>query len=303
MSVQGGEAAASTAPTDALTAGPSPTTTESSQGTAQAPTAVPVLSMAARVTIKPADFSEATASGWFAILEAQFQLAHVTIDTTRFYHTLAALPAQLVSRLQPEVLSGQSYVALKATILSLVERSKPELFESLMTPEILTGRPSVCLGNLQRTALKIGVGEDFVRHRFLQALPPTISPVLASQNTLTLSQIGTLADELVALTLGKGESCAAVYPRVATGTAPRRQMEHSPRPSRNHPEDHRSHISVRPFHENQRPRICRAHIYYGAEARSCRAWCKWPEKSRCTIQPNSRPSSPHPVQSNHQDTQ
>ena len=56
--------------------------------------------------------------------------------------------------------------------------------------------------------------------------------------------------------------------------------------------------SVTPFTENQRPKICRFHLYYADQARMCSPWCKWPNRSRnIQMQPSSRPSSPRRSQS------
>ncbi|KAF0311973.1 Lamin Dm0 [Amphibalanus amphitrite] len=49
------------------------------------------------VSVKPPAFMETAVQGWFAIMEAQFHLAKITSDTTRFYHVLAALPPTTVS--------------------------------------------------------------------------------------------------------------------------------------------------------------------------------------------------------------
>ena len=84
------------------------------------------------VSIKPPEFSESNAAGWFAILEAQFFLGKVKASSTKFFHSVAALPASVVGRISPEVLGKQSFDALKETVLSLVERSKPEIFENLI---------------------------------------------------------------------------------------------------------------------------------------------------------------------------
>ena len=168
----------------------------SAQNAGPAPVGQPTATLA-RVSIKAPEFSEASATGWFTILEAQFNLSHITVQSTQFFHAVSALPPTLINRLPISILNNRNYDELKATILNYVEKSKPELFESLMTPDILTGRPSVCLANLQRTAAKVNIGEEFVRHRFLQSLPTSITPVLASQSTLCLEQLGNLADELV----------------------------------------------------------------------------------------------------------
>ena len=59
----------------------------------------------------------------------------------------------------------------------------------------MTGRPSYLLQKLVPTASKLGVTEDFVRHKFIHALPTSIFPV--TQKSLSLQQLGSLADELM----------------------------------------------------------------------------------------------------------
>jgi len=234
-----------------------------------------------RVAIKPAEFSEATASAWFAILEAQFALANITVKQTKFYHALSALPATTVQRLPPSVITGADYDELKESVLTLVERSKPELFESLLSNDIMAGKPSSCMSALLRTAQKVGVGDDFVRHRFLQNMPSNVTPVLAAQPTMELAQLGALADEIMALTTGNNSNRGSIAAVGQHQTALRRENQQI-----NH------HYSVRPFKPNQIARICRSHIYFGNRARTCRNWCEWPNKSNVNVGPDSRPSSP-----------
>lgn len=232
-----------------------------------------------RVAIKPSEFCEASANGWFSILEAQFQLANITTNQTKFFTALSSFPANLVQRLAPEIITGRDYDQLRASVLALVERSKPELFESLISGEIMTGRPSAYLSALTRTAQKVGVGEDFIRHRFLQNQPSNIAPVLAAQTTLSLNQLGSLADELQTMT-GTKESHSTIS-AVGTSTV-------SNSATRN---NNSFHSSVKPFRDNQRAKICRAHIYYGMYARNCRPWCQWPNKKNCAIEANSSANS------------
>ena len=145
------------------------------------------------------------------------------------------------------------------------------------------GKPSSCLSVLQRTSAKVGVGEEFVRHKFISSLPANITPVLAASSTMSLAQLGTLADNLVAFSKCNPVSHVQKHEFPSSSNAPNRH-----RPSFN------SGAGVRPFHESQRPRICRSHIYYAKDARTCRSWCQWPDKQSCKIQPNSRPNSPAP---------
>lgn len=48
----------------------------------------------------------------------------------------------------------------------------------------------------------------------------------------------------------------------------------------------------RPYSEGQRPKVCRSHLYYAANARTCKPWCKWPGAKPQQIDPSSRPASP-----------
>ena len=188
----------------------------------------------------------------------------------------------------------------------------------------MTGRPSTFLHELRDTASKIGVGEDLVRHKMIKSLPPSIGAVLAAQRDLTLTQLGQLADKLVPLmqsacmmaqpcgdrrTRGRSPSPTVRYePRRTSHSsddrdahAPRqsdtgtryRSRQYSPYP------DHRDDKSaeLRPFRDGQGPKVCRAHIYFGIEARTCRPWCQWPDKINAKVKPSSRSSSPRPYQS------
>ena len=52
-------------------------------------------------------------------------------------------------------------------------------------------------------------------------------------------------------------------------------------------------FSVMYFSPGQQPKICRSHLYFLDDARTCKPWCGYPNKSRhIKILPNSRPSSP-----------
>lgn len=232
----------------------------------------------AAVRVKAPEFTESSAGAWFLIMEAQFRLGRLTIDSTKFYHVLSSLPASLIERLPMEAKTSESYDALKAAVTEHVEKSKPELFESLITEYTLTGRPSIYLSQLRTTAGKVGVGDDFVRHKFMQSLPATIAPVLAAQPTLNLEGLGRLADELVSL-VGKNTHQSS---HVTTACSYSPKINRSP------------NMGLQPFHDKQRPRVCRSHIFFGREARNCKPWCAWPDKNRCRIEPASRSNSPAP---------
>ena len=237
------------------------------------------------VTVKLPAFMESASIGWFTIAEAQFKLRHIVESATKFYHVLSFLPPEVVMKIRPDTLQSNSYENLKQEVVDLYEKSKPELFEKLISKTVLTGRPSLFLNELITLGSKVGVNEDLVRHRFLQTVPPTISPVLMAQKDLNINQLGKLADELVVLT-EKNAVVNEVKPSL-TYSKP------SPRSRSTSPAASIIPIGLKPFHAAQKPQICRAHIYFSDKARTCKNWCRYPNKSsNLNILPNSRSASP-----------
>lgn len=249
------------------------------------------------VAIKAPAFMECAVQGWFAIMEAQFHIARITNDITKFYHVLASLPPTTVSKLDTAVLASHSFSGLREAVTELYEKSKPELFDQLISKVQLTGRPSLYVRELQELAGKVGVGDDLVRHKLLQSLPPAVGTVLAAQRDLSLHQLGKLADELMPLLQ---PSCfaapAALPPQEHCLLSPGSNLtQHRPDQQQ---QQHRASTSsslprgLQPFHRDQRPQVCRAHLYFGAEARTCKPWCQWPKKNSLKMEPSSRRTSP-----------
>ena len=236
------------------------------------------------VTLKPPAFMETSVPGWFAIIKAQLHLRQISTDSTKFYSVIAALPAEVVSRLPSTVTdpTHSNYQTLKETIISMYEKTKPELLDRLMKTTSISGRPSVYLQEMLTTASRIGVTDDIVRHKFLQALPSTISPVIASQKSLDLLQLGKLADELLPY-FTKSNVMAVQQPAPAYSNFYNKG---------NKTGENSVPIGVRPFSKDQRPKVCRAHLYFADRARTCKPWCKWPNKVNCQMQPSSRPPTP-----------
>ena len=225
------------------------------------------------ISIKPPQFSPSFCNGWFEIIEAQFHLAKISGSTTKFYHAVSALPADTITKIPSDVLKEKDYEQLKENVISAFQKSKTEIFEKLTQKTPLLGKPSDIMRDLQDHASRVGVGEDLVRHRFLQSMPETVRPVLASQRNMSSSDLGKLADDLIAMS-GSGtiNAVSDVHVRQNNYNLP---------------------IGLKPFYANQRPAICRAHLYYAERAKSCKRWCKFPNKKDVSFEPSSRTSSPN----------
>lgn len=258
-----------------------------------------------RVSIKAPPFMEGTVDGWFLILEAQFHLQNIRSEETRFFHVISCLPPNVIARLPQSCIQNHEYSQLKEQVTQLYEKTKPELFEELISKRPLVGRPSVRMSELQALAAKVGASDELVRHEFIKSLPSTISTVVAALKDLSLSQAAKLADELVPVS--SGVSCMTVpgvapVAAVTTRSCPVADTDASasvaavttrPYPAAGTDTPTSGSRTLQPFHRGQRPKICRGHIFYGPQARTCKPWCRWPRKrENLQIQPSSRSASP-----------
>lgn len=241
------------------------------------------------ISIKPPVFMATNPDAWFTVLEAQFHLANISADITKFYHALAALPPEIVAKLHSTTLSSHSYDTLKEKIKEQHEASKPEILDQFLRDKPMVGRPSHYLAEMEQLANKVGVNEDLVRHKFQQALPSNLAPIIASMKNTPLNDLGKLADELHAFSNGSVNSVPSSVPK------------YSKNYQKNTPQINRG---ITPFSPDQRPKVCRAHIFFADKARTCRHWCRWPNKANCKIlnsNVNTPNTSPNPSRSSSPD--
>jgi hypothetical protein len=179
-------------------------------------------------------------------------------------------------------------MGLKDAVRSLIEVSKAEIFDSLMRDTPLVGKPSVWIRNLQNQVEGLNISEDMLRHKVLQSLPQTIRIAIASTPDLSLTQIGKLTDELIAY--GKSDASINAVEQDRSRPRGRNDRDHRDRRQENRsasPAGRATYSSLRPFHEDQRPRVCRAHVWFGNRAKTCTHFCEWPNKNGLTVRERS----------------
>ena len=250
----------------------------------------------AAVKIKVPQFLPSSPATWFTILEAQFNLASISVSSTKFYHAISKLPIETVTHLDDSVVTSNDYDKLKDAVKLYHESTKGELFDTLLQNTPLTGKPSHFLIEIKKIANQVGANDDLIRHRFQQALPSNLAPLIASQKNLPLDDLGRLADELIPLL--RDQSICEV------GTGSNKDSSFGKNNFHTFNKPHVSNFStksltLKPFSDGQRPKVCRCHIFFGSRARNCRSWCQWPDKKHCkvmrsnnTTPANSRSSSP-----------
>lgn len=241
----------------------------------------------AAVAVKPPLFDESAVTRWFSIIESQFVLANITTASTKFHHVLSNLPVKILNQVSDDVIQSADYDKLKTSLIDLFSRSKPELFDSLINKNPITfTKPTQYLNELRKIATPLGLGEDFLKIKFIKALPDNIRPLIATYDSnTTLEELARVSDTLMSYNMSYGAQVSQVntnkhgdpavanrnYTNYTTSTIP---------------------IGIRAFHNKQRPKVCRYHLYYGKNAKSCKPWCIInTSNSLLNILPSSRTSS------------
>jgi hypothetical protein len=230
----------------------------------------------AAVSIKVSPFFRSQPSIWFAQLEAQFAL-HRTPAAHRYYNCLANLPEDVASVV--ELHGDIDYVQLKTQVLRAFGKSAAaKLSEALGAFELGDQRPSVAAIRLRRSFVEAGLEpqERVLKHKLISALPSQVQAALAAHEHLALEEFLEIADAVVDR-VGVTSACCAVKSANVVDSQER---------------DERPPLGLQPFRKGQRPVVCRSHLFYGAQARSCKSWCQWPGPRPARMEPSSRAQSP-----------
>jgi len=249
------------------------------------------------VSIKTLPFYKKNPDVWFRQMESQFHLAKITSTDTKFHHILAALPEEIAANLP--LSDGMGYEDLKKAVLDSLKANKHQLIEqALSAVELGDKRPTQLAVEIKRQFAEIGLTPDetIIKSRILSALPPNIRSALVGHDSSSLEDYVKIADSMLAV-------ATPMPSNFNIGAVQSNNNYHQNRNvnsfNRQQDQGRQSyHSNIRPFHRDQRPRICNAHIFYASFARTCRPWCRWPDKPKTLLKngektPNqSRSSSP-----------
>jgi hypothetical protein len=120
---------------------------------------------------------------WFAQAEAQFNLASVTSETTKFNYMVSQLEYRHAAEVEDIIISppaNEPYTTLKAELVRRLSSSRDQRVRQLLTHEEMGDRkPSQFLRHLK--SLATDVPDDFLRSIWSSRLPPHIQTILAGQ--------------------------------------------------------------------------------------------------------------------------
>lgn len=135
---------------------------------------------------------------WFKKLEAQFELARISTETTKYNHLLSALDENLI-RVISDVLESPDprlpYTQLKDALISRLSDSETSKLNKLLGDLVLGDRsPSQFLREM-RNLSDGNLSDDVLKTLWLQRLPDHMRAIL-SCNPGPLSQLADCADKI-----------------------------------------------------------------------------------------------------------
>lgn len=138
---------------------------------------------------------------WFIQAEAQFTLAKITVESSKYYHVISTLPqdvAESVSDLLQNPPTQNMYKKLKETLIERHSLSVEARIKKLISGEEIGDRkPSDYFRTLQRLAGgNASVGTDLLKKLWLGRLPNVISVALIPHKEEDEDKILKVADQI-----------------------------------------------------------------------------------------------------------
>ena len=246
------------------------------------------------VRINPIPFLHNNPKMWFRKLEGAFELHDLQNPRKRFLLAFQSLPDEVIAEVPEEM---ESYEELKQLVLSLNEKSAQEKIQEALGDCSLDGRrPSSFIRHMKTKLQEIGVipNEELLKTRLQEAMPEEAKLNLSGHSHLALEDFIKVADSLHYMMDRMGAKCKI---NAVSSDNNRQSNRYKNTQASNHNFSNQSaatrgNVGHEPYKAGQLQKICRAHIYYADNARSCKPWCRWPGKKPNLIVPSSRNSSP-----------
>ncbi|XP_028160082.1 uncharacterized protein LOC114352619 [Ostrinia furnacalis] len=159
-----------------------------------------------RVSVKLPPFWTDRPTIWFAQVEAQFHLAGITTDMTKFSHVIGAIDQRVIGEIEDIVMNPpeeNKYLKLKEELIRRLSTSEEQRVRRLLSDEELGDRkPSTFLRHLKSLAGSTLKDEGLLRQLWLRRLPNQVQAILAAQADLSLDKLADLADRITEVTPG-----------------------------------------------------------------------------------------------------
>lgn len=136
---------------------------------------------------------------WFAQAEAQFEVAGITRDATKYGHVLSVLSSAQADEIEDVLINPPAenkYENLKTELIKRFSVTREQRIRQLLSDEQIGDRkPSSFLRHLRSLS---GKGDDsIVRELWMRRLPDEVQRILMAQADLPLDKVADLADAIV----------------------------------------------------------------------------------------------------------
>ncbi|CAM1306475.1 Uncharacterised protein r2_g1628 [Pycnogonum litorale] len=148
-------------------------------------------------------FWPADPSLWFAHVEGQFRIRHITSEATKYGNVLSSLPPDTASEVRDLIITppaDEPYTVLKNAVISRTSGTKPQWMKQLLTTEELGDRkPTQLLRRMEHLMDGYNIDQQpLFKEVFLSRLPSTVRAVLATTpEGMSMSDQAALADRVM----------------------------------------------------------------------------------------------------------
>lgn len=155
-----------------------------------------------RISVKLPPFWKEKPTLWFAQAEAQFILAGITQENTKYAYIVSNLEERVAHEVEDLITNQpaeEPYTTLKRELIKRLSVSEEQRIKQILLEEELGDRkPSQFLRHLQSLASSGPVCNDLLRTIWRQRLPAYVQAILQTQpDTVTLDNLAATADKIM----------------------------------------------------------------------------------------------------------
>lgn len=223
---------------------------------------------------------------WFGQAEAQFELAGIKQDRTKYSHIVAMLDARVAGEVadiieQPP--ETDCYQHLKTELIKRLSASREDRVRRLLGEEDIGDRkPSQFLRHLRSLAGSVFQSDDLIRQLWMRRLPANVQAILAAQDDLVLEKAADIADKIVEVAVpvsvhavgAPSSELSELARRVDHLTKIVEGLSAADRPSRSRTRNN-SNNSRSTSRSASQSSLCWYHRVYKMKANKCAQPCSW----------------------------
>lgn len=245
-----------------------------------------------RVALKMPQFWEKEADLWFINVEAQFVLADITRDETKYYAVVSALNSEVLSHVSDIVKNppkDKLYESLKERLIAEFGDSEQKRVKDLLSNAVLgDDKPSHLLRRMRQLANN-AVGDEFLKTLWIQRLPITIQGILSISEG-NFDQLARMADKMLDITpqhhqvaetnfrpTNDQSAIGQLQAQIAALTEQVSRLASDRQPHRRHFSRNRSSSRGRPRTPERSQDLCWYHSTFKDKAKKCKPPCKHQE--------------------------